>query len=131
MVKPSDIAATIEQMEITAFPDDAAPGAAVLLAKQGQILYKRGIGRANLEHQVTLGPDMPFRLASLTKPLTATAILMLVESGQLALTDPLDQLLPDFPMGETTITLEHLLTHTSGIAEYTELPEWWAIHPRM
>jgi D-alanyl-D-alanine carboxypeptidase len=127
MVTATDIAATIEEMEITVFSDDTAPGAAVLLATQGQILSKRGIGRANLEHQVPLEPDMPFRLASLTKPFTATAILMLVESGQLALTDPLDQLSPEFPMGSDDITLEHLLTHTSGIAEYTELSEWLAM----
>jgi D-alanyl-D-alanine carboxypeptidase len=128
MVKTDDIEPAVERMVVNAFPDTTAPGAAVLLSKQGQILYCRGIGRANLEHQVPLKPDMPFRLASLTKPLTSTAVLMLVESGQLALNDPLNHLLPEFPMGETTITLEHLLTHTSGIAEYTELPAWWAMH---
>ncbi|MDD1678007.1 MAG: beta-lactamase family protein [Methanomicrobiales archaeon] len=128
MVTTGDITTTVERMVVNAFPDDTAPGAAVLLSKKGQILYRRGIGQANLEHLVPLKPDMPFQLASLTKPFTSTAILMLVESGQLALTDPLDHLLPEFPMGETTITLEHLLTHTSGIAEYTELPEWWAMH---
>jgi D-alanyl-D-alanine carboxypeptidase len=128
MFQTDDIVTTVERMVVDAYPDNTAPGAAVLLAKDGQILYRRGIGMANLEHQVPLKPDMPFRLASLTKPLTSTAILMLVESGQLALTDPLNHLLPDYPMDETTITLEHLLTHTSGISEYTELPEWWAIN---
>jgi CubicO group peptidase (beta-lactamase class C family) len=71
---------------------------------------------------------MPFRLASLTKPLTATAVLMLVESGQLALDDTVQDLLPGYPAGGAAITLEHLLTHTSGTPEFTELPEWWAIH---
>jgi D-alanyl-D-alanine carboxypeptidase len=127
MVRTDDIATTVDGMVVDAYPDTTAPGAAVLLAQDGEILYRRGIGMANLEHQVPLLPDMPFPLASLTKPLTATAILMLVESGQLALTDPLDRLLPDYPTDETTVTLEHLLTHTSGIPEYTELPEWWTI----
>jgi D-alanyl-D-alanine carboxypeptidase len=124
----NDIVTAVEQMVVDFYPDDTAPGAAVLLVKNGQVICRRGIGRANLEHQVPLRPDMPFQLASLTKPLTSTAILMLVESGQLALTDTLDHLLPDYPMGEMTITLEHLLTHTSGIPEYTELPEWWTMN---
>lgn len=128
MCQTDDIVKTVDRMVVDAYPDTTAPGAAVLLAKDGHILYRRGIGMANLEHQVPLKPDMPFRLASLTKPLTSTAILMLVESGQLALTDPLNHLLPDYPMDERIITVEHLLTHTSGIPEYTELPEWWAIN---
>jgi D-alanyl-D-alanine carboxypeptidase len=71
---------------------------------------------------------MPFHLASLTKPLTATAILMLEEAGQLTLDDPLTRFLPDYSPGEAVITIEHLLTHTSGVQNYTELPEWWAVH---
>ena len=122
-----NISKSVEQMVVKAYPD-VAPGAAILLVKKGQVLYSRGIGLANLEHQVPLKPDMPFRLASLTKPFTSTAILMLVEAGQLALTDPLSRLLPDYPMGEATITLEHLLTHTSDVPDYTELPEWLAVH---
>ncbi|MDD1707863.1 MAG: beta-lactamase family protein, partial [Methanoregulaceae archaeon] len=117
----------IEQMVVTAY-QEGAPGAAMILVKNGQILYRKGIGLANLEHQVPLTPDMPFRLASITKPVTSTAVLMLVEAGRLALTDSLTDLLPDYPMGETPITIEHLLTHTSGIAEYSELPVWWAVH---
>ena len=127
MSQPDPIVQPIEQMVINAY-QEGAPGAAILLVKHGQILYRKGIGLANLEHQVPLTPDMPFRLASITKPITATAILMLVEARRLALTDLLTDLLPDYPMGETPITIEHLLTHTSGIAEYSELPAWWAVH---
>jgi len=116
MSQPDPIVQPIEQMVINAYPD-SAPGAAMLLVKNGQILYRKGIGLANLAHQVPLTPDMPFRLASITKPITATAILMLVEARRLALTDLLTDLLPDYPMGEPPITIEHLLTHTSGIAE--------------
>jgi Beta-lactamase class C and other penicillin binding proteins len=127
MFPPDDIQKSAKQMVARAYTD-TAPGAALLLGKKGQIIFREGTGLANLEHQVPLTPDMPFRLASLTKPLTSTAILMLVEAGELALTDSLNHFLPDYPMGETTITIEHLLTHTSGIPDYTELPEWWAIH---
>ncbi len=121
------ISESVDQMVAKTF-QVAAPGAAILLVKKGPVLYRKGIGLANLEHQVPLKPDMPFRLASLTKPFTSIGILMLVEAGKLALTDPLNRLLPNYPMGEATITIEHLLTHTSGIPDYTELPEWLAVH---
>ena len=127
MVRTHDLVKRIEQMVVNSCPD-TAPGSAILLVKNGQVLYRRGIGLANLEHLVPLAPDMPFRLGSITKPITATAILMLVEAGELALTDPISLLLPDYPMGETPITPEHLLTHTSGIPNYTELSEWFAVH---
>ena len=127
MLQMDEISKSAEAMVVKAY-QNAAPGAAIVIVKKGQVLYRKAIGLANLEHQVPLTPDMPFLLGSLTKPFTSTAILMLVEAGTLALTDSLDRLLPDYPMGEVTITLEHLLTHTSGIPDYTELPEWWAIH---
>ena len=127
MFHMDNISKSIEQMVVKAYPD-AAPGVVILLVKKGQVLYRQGIGLANLEHQVPLKPDMPFQLASLTKPFTSTAILMLVEAGKLALTDRLNNLLPDYPMGEAIITPEHLLTHTSGLPDYTELPEWLTIH---
>jgi D-alanyl-D-alanine carboxypeptidase len=128
MSRTDDFQTMVSEMLIDAFPDSTAPGAAVILVEGGRNLCRTAIGRANLEHQVPMRPDMPFRLASLTKPLTCTAVLMLVESGQLALTDTLDQLLPDYPQGETPVTVEHLMTHTSGIPEFTEIPEWWAMH---
>jgi CubicO group peptidase (beta-lactamase class C family) len=128
MSRSDDIRATVEQQVINAYPDNTAPGAAVLLVKDGEILCRTAVGRANLEHQIPMQPGMPFPLASLTKPITCTAVLQLVESGQLALNDTIDRLLPGYPRGETPVTVEHLMTHTSGIPEYTELPAWWAIH---
>jgi CubicO group peptidase (beta-lactamase class C family) len=126
MVQTDDLVKRIGQMVVRSCPE-TTPGAALLLVRNGEVLYRRGIGLANLEHRVPLAPDMPFRLGSITKPVTATAILMLAEAGELALTDPISQLLPDFPMGETAITPEHLLTHTSGIPNYTEFPAWFAV----
>jgi len=117
----------IEQL-VTGIYIDSAPGGAILLSKGGQVIYRHGIGQANLEHEIPITPEMPFRLASLTKPFTATAILMLAEADQLALTDPVTRFLPNYPTSDPPITIEHLLTHTSGIRNYTELPEWWAVH---
>jgi len=69
---------------------------------------------------------MVFRLGSITKQFTATAILMLAEEGKLSLQDPIEKFLPGYPIQGHMITIEHLLTHTSGIQSYTDLPGWMA-----
>jgi len=127
MAPANDILRAVEQLVRNEYAS-SEPGAAVIIVKNGQTLYRQGVGLANLEHRIPLEPDMPFHLASLTKPFTATAILILEEAGQLALDDPLTRFLTDYPLGEAVITIEHLLTHTSGVQNYTELPEWWAVH---
>ena len=100
------------------------PGAAVLVMKDGKPLVRKAYGMADLELGVPLQPEHVFRIGSMTKQFTAVAILMLMERGQLALDDPLTKFLPDYPMQGRTVTVEHLLTHTSGIPSYTGLPEW-------
>ncbi|MFB0517509.1 MAG: serine hydrolase [Candidatus Neomarinimicrobiota bacterium] len=100
------------------------PGAAVLVAKNGRVVLRKGYGMANLELNVPIEPDMVFRLGSITKQFTAVAILMLAEEGKLSLEDPITTFLPDYPTQGHTVTVEHLLTHTSGIKSYTEMPEW-------
>jgi CubicO group peptidase (beta-lactamase class C family) len=100
------------------------PGMAVLVAKKGTIVYEKAIGSANLEQAVPLKPDMVFRVGSITKQFTAIAILQLMEQQKLSLSDSVQRFLPDFPFKGKTITIEHLLTHTSG------LPDFMAIdHP--
>src|SRR4051812_37064486 len=79
---------------------------------------------ANFELGVPITPDMVFRLASVTKQFTAVATLMLMEQGLLALDDPITRFWPDYPTHDHTITVEHLLTHTSGIRSYTDMPDW-------
>jgi len=91
-----------------------APGAAVLVAQNGQVLLAKGYGFANIEHRVPNAPQTKFRLASVTKSFTAATILQLQEAGQLNINDPVAKYLPDMPNGDR-ITLGHLLTHTSGI----------------
>jgi CubicO group peptidase (beta-lactamase class C family) len=100
------------------------PGAALLVMKDGKPLVRKAYGMADLELGVEMRPDHVFRIGSMTKQFTAVAILMLMEKGQLALDDPLTKFLPDYPMQGRTVTVEHLLTHTSGIQSYTNLPEW-------
>jgi CubicO group peptidase (beta-lactamase class C family) len=112
------------------------PGCEVLVAKHGQIIFKKAYGSANLELNVPLTPAMVFNLASITKQFTAVAILQLVEQGKISLHDSLQKFIPDFPSKGYTITIENLLTHTSGIKDYMQLDypdsymERWDYRPK-
>jgi len=88
------------------------PGAAIILRKNGQILFRKAYGLADLELNVPMEPDMIFRLGSITKQFTAVSILMLAEQGKLSLQDEITKFLPDYPVQGRKITVEHLLTHT-------------------
>lgn len=99
-------------------------GCAALVASKGQIIYKKAFGMANLELNVPMQPDMVFRIGSITKQFTAVAILQLMEQGKLSLQDDITKFIPDYPTQGYKITIEHLLTHTSGIKSYTNVPEF-------
>ena len=102
-----------------------SPGAAVLIAQNGEILYQKGFGYANLKNQIPITPQTKFRIGSITKQFTASAILKLQEENLLKVTDRLSKFLPDYPRGDE-VTIHHLLTHTSGIHNYTNYPEFAA-----
>jgi D-alanyl-D-alanine carboxypeptidase len=114
------LAATLDAMLARLYPPDA-PGAAVIAVRDGKTVLRKGYGMADMELGVPVQPDMVFRIASMTKQFTAVAILMLVDEGRLALTDPVSRFLPDYPNGER-ITVEHLLSHTSGIRSCIDDP---------
>lgn len=116
----------IDQMLTALYPTDQ-PGVAVIVTQNDETLFRKGYGMANLELGVKMEPHMVFRLGSITKQFTAVAILMLLEQGLLDLQDDLARFLPDYPTGGRKITVEHLLTHTSGIKSYTSMPEWLAL----
>jgi CubicO group peptidase (beta-lactamase class C family) len=100
------------------------PGATALVARNGQIIYKKAFGMANLELDVPMQPDNIFRIGSITKQFTAVAILQLMEQGKLNLQDEITKFIPEYPTQGNTITIEHLLTHTSGIQSYTGMPDY-------
>jgi CubicO group peptidase (beta-lactamase class C family) len=100
------------------------PGAAVLIAKDGKIVYKKGFGYADVENKEKVSPETKFRIGSVTKQFTAAAILKLQEENRLNVTDKLSKYFPDFPRGEE-VTIHHLLTHTSGIHSYTNKEEFY------
>jgi CubicO group peptidase (beta-lactamase class C family) len=97
------------------------PGAAVLVATGERILLRKGYGLADVELEVPVAPDMVFRIGSVTKQFTAAAILLLEERGLLSVKDDIRMHLPDYPTEGKVITIEHLLTHTSGIRSYTDM----------
>ncbi len=99
-------------------------GCAVLVARDGQVIYRKAFGMADLELNVPMRPEMVFRIGSITKQFTAIAILQLMEQGKLSLQDQITKYIPDYPMHGHSITIEHLLTHTSGIKSYTNVPEF-------
>jgi CubicO group peptidase (beta-lactamase class C family) len=115
---PNDIA--------NAWAKDRGFMGAVLIAKDDKILLEQGYGFANVEWDVPNTPDTKFRLGSITKQFTATAILQLVEAGALRLDDPACNYVPDCPEAWKPVTIHQLLNHTSGIPSYTGLPDFFA-----
>ena len=95
------------------------PGVAIAVVKDGKVAKIDGYGYANVEHQVPVTPATIFQSGSLGKQFTAAAVMLQVEDGKLALTDSLTKFFPDAPAAWKAITVEHLLTHTSGIPDYT------------
>lgn len=104
----------------------AGPGAALIAVQHGAVLYRGAVGLADVEHGLALDAAHVFRIGSITKQFTAVAILMLLERGQLALSDTIGHFFPDWPVAGRGITLLQLLQHSSGIVNYTALPEFGA-----
>ena len=99
------------------------PGATVLVSRNGQIIYKKAFGMANLELDVPMQADNVFWVASIGKQFTAVAILQLMEQGKLNLQDEITKFIPDYPTQGNKITMEHLLTHTSGIHNFSGMKD--------
>ena len=97
------------------------PGAAVMIVRDGEAIYKKGFGLANVEEETPVDASSNFRLASISKTFTAAAILQLVERGQLSLDTGLDDVLAGFSEAESSITIKDLLRHTSGLPDYEKL----------
>lgn len=101
-----------------------APGATVIVVKDGKILLRKAYGLADAAKGIPMTPETSLRLGSITKQFTAAAILLLLDEGKLSLSDPITRFFPDYPTQGKTITVEHLLTHTSGIASFTRKPDY-------
>src|SRR5437773_1334146 len=105
------------------FVADGEPGLAVLVRKDGRTVFERGAGVRDLRTRQPIDARTRFRLASVTKQMTAAAIMLLVRDGRLRYEDTLTKALPGFPPYGSGVTIRHLLTHTSGLPDYEQLME--------
>src|SRR4051812_34678722 len=98
-------------------------GATALVSSHGKVIYKKAWGMSNVELNVPMQINNVFRIGSITKQFTAIAILQLAEQGKLNLRDEITRFIPEYPVRGATITIEQLLTHTSGIRDYTSIKD--------
>jgi CubicO group peptidase (beta-lactamase class C family) len=101
----------------------------VLVALGNEVLFSRGYGPADVEWDMPNAPNTKFRLGSITKQFTAASILLLAERGKLSVNDPVKKYLPDAPANWDKITIFNLLTHTSGIPNFTSFPDYTKLEP--
>ena len=105
--------------------DQHIPGLSFVIEQEGTIIQEEYYGYANLEHRVPLHDQTVFEIASVTKLFTAQAILYLIQNNQLQLDDTLGQYLLQIPEQWKTISIQHCLTHQSGIPNYTNITPFW------
>jgi CubicO group peptidase (beta-lactamase class C family) len=94
------------------------PGVSLAIVKNGEVVYAKGYGFANLEHKVAVKPETIFQSGSVGKQFTATAVMMLVEEGKVGLDEKISKYLGPVPEAWANITVRQLLTHTSGLTDY-------------
>jgi CubicO group peptidase (beta-lactamase class C family) len=114
-----DRTAEVDKIFRVASPD--TPGCAVGVSQRGRVVLNRAYGLADVERRVPLGPTTLFDIGSTQKQFVAAAVLRLVEDGRLALSDDVRTHVPELPDYGTKVTIDHLLTHTSGIRDWTGL----------
>lgn len=95
-----------------------SPGAAIAIIKDGKVLYKKGYGMANLEHGTPNTPQTIFDIASVSKQFGAMAIAMLAKAGEISLDDDIHTYIPEVPNFGDSITIRHLVHHTSGLRDW-------------
>jgi CubicO group peptidase (beta-lactamase class C family) len=124
-VSPASLAAdaTTDKVDklFATWDKTTTPGAALAVIKDGKIVYERGYGMAKLEDGIVNTPDKVFDIGSVSKQFTATCVAMLVLEGKIGLDDDIRKYLPEMPVYEKPVTVNHLLHHTSGIRDYNAL----------
>jgi CubicO group peptidase (beta-lactamase class C family) len=120
---PEALASRVEEYMDARVRRDRFSGT-ILIARDGKVLFCQGYGLANREHSVPCTPQTKYRLGSITKQFTAMAVLILQEQGKLSASDPVKKHFPQAPKAWDGITIHHLLTHTSGIPNYTSFPDF-------
>ncbi|MBU1219180.1 serine hydrolase [Myxococcota bacterium] len=108
---------------MSAFVEKDKFSGVVLAMREDKVLYGKAFGYANRQHEIPNTMDTKFRIGSVTKQFTSALVLKLVEAGKISLEDKLDKFIPDYPTGNR-ITVRHLLSHTSGIVNFTDDKEY-------
>jgi len=114
-------AATLERRADSLFRDfttGISPGAAVVVVRDGQVVFRKGYGYADLEHRVPITTSSVFDVASVSKQFTGLAVSMLVDQGKIGLKDDIRKYIPELYAFDPPITIEHLLHHTSGLRDW-------------
>jgi CubicO group peptidase (beta-lactamase class C family) len=114
-----DLATRVDAM-FADFNRPGSPGLAVAVVKDGRIILERGYGHANLEHGVRITPSTVFDIASVSKQFAGLSIAMLVDQGRINLKDDIRKYIPELQDVGQTITIDHLLHHTSGIRDWPQ-----------
>lgn len=100
-----------------------SPGCALGIIHDGKLIYARGYGMANLEHNIPITSKSVFRIGSTSKQFTAMCLVLLEDEGKLSLDDSLSKFFPQMPDYAENVTIRHLIHHTSGIRDYLTLAE--------
>ncbi len=123
-VTGQDKATQIDQL-LSKYNEYGQFNGSALVAEHGKVIFKKGYGQANMEWDIQNQPDTKFRLGSISKQFTAFLIVKLAEEGKLKLDSPITTYLPNYPKATgDKITVQHLLTHTSGVPNYTSAPNF-------
>lgn len=122
-VTPASAQVSLNQIDaiFSSLKSKNAPGAAVLVVRNGRAVFRRGYGVTDLRSRHKIGAQTNFRLASFTKQFTAASIMLLARDGKLHYDDHLNDFVPEFPGYGKSITLRNLLNHTSGLPNYEDL----------
>lgn len=98
-----------------------SPGCAISVIRDHKIVYERGYGMADLDHNIPITPITVFHVASMSKQFTAASILLLAQEGKVSLDDPVRKYIPELPDFGTPVTIRELLHHTSGLRDQWDL----------
>ena len=115
-----ELSSSIDQI-FSKWDNTYSPGCALAVIKEGEIIYQRGYGMANLEFGQIITPRTRFQIGSVSKQFTALAVALLIEEGLISLEDDIRKYFPELPDFGETITVDHLVHHTSGLRDQVEL----------
>jgi len=114
---------------LSTWSSEHAPGFALAIVKDGVMIYSKCIGMADLEHDVRINATTVFNVGSISKQFTSAAILLLEQQGKLLLDDKIKKYFPELPDYANSITIQHLMNHTSGLREMLTLQSLSGIKP--